>query len=110
MKRTILSLVTMSAFVLAACTAGPTRTETVEPRAVFPSSEPTFATGRDAVVEVVDRVLPAVVNVVASSSQGEGEGTGFVVRSDGIVVTNFHVVEGASSVTVLTSDDDPVHG
>ncbi len=108
MKRTILSLITMSALVLTACTAGATRTETAEPRAVFPSSEPSFATGRDAVVEVVDRVLPAVVNVVAESSQGEGEGTGFIVRSDGIVVTNFHVVEGASTVTVLTSDDDPV--
>jgi S1-C subfamily serine protease len=108
MKRTILSLITMSALVLTACTAGSTRTETAEPRAVFPSSEPSFATGRDAVVEVVDRVLPAVVNVVAASSQGEGEGTGFIVRSDGIVVTNFHVVEGASTVTVLTSDDEPV--
>jgi putative serine protease PepD len=108
MKRTLLSLITISVLALTACTAGATRTETAEPRAVFPSSEPSFARGRDAVVEVVDRVLPAVVNVVAASSQGEGEGTGFIVRSDGIVVTNFHVVEGASTVTVLTSDDDPV--
>ena len=91
----------------AACTSGSTGTE-VEPRAVFPSSDPTFASGPDAVVEVVEKVLPAVVNVVASSDQGEGEGTGFIVRSDGIVVTNFHVVEGASEVTVVTSDADPV--
>ena len=108
MKRTLVCLIAATALALTACTAGSTPTETVEPRAIFPSSEPSFASGQDAVVEVVDRVLPAVVNVVAESSQGQGEGTGFIVRSDGIVVTNFHVVEGASTVTVLTSEDDPV--
>ncbi len=51
----------------------------------------------------MQRVLPAVVNVVTT----RGEGTGFIVRQDGIVVTNFHVVEGASEVSVLTSDADP---
>jgi S1-C subfamily serine protease len=48
-----------------------------------------------------------VVNVVAETDQGQGEGTGFVVRDDGIVVTNYHVVEGASAVSVFTSDEEP---
>jgi S1-C subfamily serine protease len=78
-----------------------------EVRADFPTPSGAFATGRDAVVEVVDRVLPAVVNVVSTTSGGEGEGTGFIVRSDGIVVTNFHVVQNATDVQVLTSDEDP---
>ena len=59
------------------------------------------------VVGVVQKVLPAVVNVVSDTSQGKGEGTGFVVRSDGIVVTNYHVVEGSQSLTVLSSDEKP---
>jgi S1-C subfamily serine protease len=78
-----------------------------EVRANLPTPSADFARGRDAVVDVVDRVLPAVVNVVSTTSQGEGEGTGFIVRSDGIVVTNFHVVQGATDVQVLTSDAEP---
>jgi serine protease Do len=39
--------------------------------------------------------------------QGKGVGTGFIVRQDGIVVTNCHVVEGGSKITVSTSADKP---
>ena len=60
---------------------------------------------------VVQRVLPAVVNVTTDISQasgsGQGVGTGFIVRSDGVIVTNCHVVEAASKITVFTSDADP---
>ncbi len=60
-------------------------------------------TSDDPVADVVDLVLPSVVNV----KRDGGEGTGFIVREDGIIVTNFHVVEGASELTVFTSDEDP---
>jgi serine protease Do len=65
---------------------------------------------------VVRRVLPSVVSVTTdllqadqfgSAQQGQGVGTGFVVRSDGIVVTNCHVVEGATGITVATSANRP---
>jgi serine protease Do len=54
-------------------------------------------------------VTPAVVNVTTSivetnpfggAQEGKGVGTGFVIRSDGIIVTNFHVVEGATNIKV----------
>jgi S1-C subfamily serine protease len=68
--------------------------------------------GRDQIVSVVQRVLPAVVNVTTDQYQpgagdGQGVGTGFVVRSDGVIVTNCHVVEQASKITVFSSDDKP---
>ena len=66
---------------------------------------------RDPLVQVIERVRPAVVNVTSDIFQtnafgppsGQGTGTGFIIRSDGIVVTNYHVVEGANKLTVITT-------
>jgi S1-C subfamily serine protease len=40
----------------------------------------------------------------APQDQPMGEGTGFVVDGEGHIVTNFHVVEGATRVSVVLSD------
>ena len=37
-----------------------------------------------------------------------GEGTGFIVDGDGSILTNYHVVEGASRVTVVLADGTSV--
>jgi serine protease Do len=49
-----------------------------------------------------------VVNVRSDIGQpGQApEGTGFVVGGDGVVVTNYHVVEGAFEIEVVTGDGD----
>ena len=61
------------------------------------------------VVDVVAGALPAVVRVqldsaagsTAGSGAGDTGGTGVIFRSDGHVVTNAHVVGGASAVRVI---------
>jgi serine protease Do len=104
--------------LVGACTNGTTATSgRPTPTPSLPSASPLGPGGADAdpVVSVVNRVAPAVVNVTSSTltqdpfgqvQSGEGVGTGFVIRSDGIIVTNFHVVEGALNLKVTLPPPD----
>ncbi len=60
-------------------------------------------------VNIYERVNPAVVNVdVAASTPGDltdyGSGSGFVIDSEGHIVTNNHVVENAEEMRVTFAD------
>lgn len=57
--------------------------------------------------KVAAAVQPTVVSILVSGQGGSGEGSGVIVRSDGVVLTNNHVVESAAdggSITVKRSD------
>jgi putative serine protease PepD len=53
---------------------------------------------------VAEAAGPGVVSVQANQAGGTARGTGFVVRTDGLVVTNAHVVGSAESAQLRFND------
>ena len=81
------------------------------------------ASRRTAITTAVERVAPAVVTVQTETvrrveadfydifpgnrsgeQRSSGIGSGFIIRADGVIVTNAHVIEGASKVSVGMRD------
>jgi S1-C subfamily serine protease len=62
------------------------------------------------VSEIADRVLPAITQVQVDGRGGSGSGSGVIFRSDGHLLTNNHVVEGARDIEVVLSNGDVVDG
>ncbi len=64
--------------------------------------------------DTIDRAMDSIVSVRAVRETGgfggylgrevQGQGSGVVIRRDGIVLTNAHVIEGASRIEVTTAD------
>lgn len=60
-----------------------------------------------AVMHVVETVSPAVISVSGRSGADDGgQGSGFIISSDGLAITNSHVAAGRSRLLALTTDGD----
>lgn len=55
-------------------------------------------------ISVYEKINPAIVSIDANLSDGFSAGTGCIVRSDGLILTGTHVIEGAKDIEVTTSD------
>ncbi len=55
-------------------------------------------------ISVYERINPAIVAIDANLVDGFSAGTGCVIRSDGVILTGSHVIEGAKDIDVTTSD------
>ena len=67
----------------------------------------------ESIAAIASRVLPSVVSISTRSRNGAGTGTGFVIRSDGYILTNNHVVENVvqgGALSVSFNDGKVVRG
>ena len=103
-----------AAVLLAGCSGGddrrggrPDRPPTTPKPTVTADASGGAAPDRSAsLAEAVARVLPSLVNVQTSSfGGGKGEASGVILRRDGLILTNNHVVEGTTGITVSFNDD-----
>lgn len=100
-------------------TAAPAATDEAAPDTAAPSDTPPTDTAEPPTDDItsIEEIRPAVVQILAQGSfrdplegqqSGGWTGSGFLVSSDGIVVTNNHVVTGAGAVKVVLEDGDEV--
>jgi serine protease Do len=108
--RLVLLFVLPAAVLLAGCSKelGPRQENVAQAPAQaspqIPEDEP--------VAQIASQVGPSVVQVNVEATQntpfgprsGEGVGSGVIYRQDGYILTNNHVVEGASGVSVAFAD------
>ena len=78
------------------------------------SSTKTIEREPTSVAGIAARVLPSVVSISTTSQNGSGTGSGFVIRSDGYILTNNHVINdvigGQGNLTVTLNDGKKFSG
>lgn len=101
-------LLLASLMVVVGCTT--TRTDQKHPVEVSAAPEPSAAPNTPTPLSPTELAAQARDAVVTLTAYRDGEiiqsGTGFFIQNDGILVTNFHVVAGAESLSVELSDGE----
>ncbi len=67
---------------------------------------PAAASGALTVNQIYERSGPGVVQITSTTSDGQALGSGFVIDKSGHIVTNYHVIDGATAISVRFSNDD----
>jgi S1-C subfamily serine protease len=90
--------------VAAYSVAGGPGTQTVVRQVTVTDSQPAANDSALSVSAIYDRVHQGVVTIKVDTQGAQALGSGFVIDGEGHIVTNDHVVEGASSISVEFAD------
>ncbi|HCI85937.1 MAG TPA: protease DO family protein [Dehalococcoidia bacterium] len=60
--------------------------------------------------ELVEVLTPSVVQIAVDLGRGQGVGTGVILDEEGLILTNWHVVDGAVTITVAFEDGSVSEG
>lgn len=57
---------------------------------------------------IAARATPATVTILTFGAIGDtlGQGSGFLIRASGVIVTNWHVIAGARTATVILASGE----
>ncbi|KAF0242352.1 MAG: protease Do, partial [bacterium] len=58
---------------------------------------------------ILSQVISAIGMVLVKTSNKVNSGSGFIVRSDGLFVTNYHVIEGAQEIAIKLNNRENVN-
>jgi putative serine protease PepD len=107
------SLATIAAVLLGTGSTGSSTSTAGAVRAATPASSSSGGTRREVSASSGSKALTAtqlykqdstgVVAIKAVTAEGEDEGTGIVLNEQGLILTNDHVIKGASSLSVDAS-------
>lgn len=59
--------------------------------------------------ELYQKLLPSIVCVEAYNEYGYGVGSGIILSNTGYIITNYHVIEGGTGLTVMLLSDSSLH-
>jgi putative serine protease PepD len=98
----VLTLAVIAAVVVAGVVHLPSGKTSADSAAapVVPTSSPSSSMGSDSLAKLYRSVSDGVVYVQSTTDQGVASGSGFLLDTDGHIVTNEHVIAGAASVQV----------
>ena len=107
--------VVLLVFVVILSSCASSKNQPIQPNQ--PSDFEILSSFENAIANIVDQSIPAIVSLTVRKEERKdsktiyksGAGSGFIIRKDGYILTNEHVVAGAKSITVVLFDDS-THG